>query len=143
MTNAVFVDAEGALRDWINSVSGLTGQGNPISLGAHLKPLRSPASGSYVRLLLLTSSPELTAERPIGRARVSGTIIGGTKEAASKAATAYANQLASLKGEPVLMGSCLCLIADNIVGPQAINDQDTDKNQYRYLVDADLYFATP
>lgn len=143
MTTATFVDAEGAVRDWINSVSGLTGQGNPISLGAHLKLLRSPAAGSYVRLLLLTSSPELTAENPVGRARISGTVYGGTKEAASKAATAYANALASLNGVRTPMGNVICLVADNIVGPQAINDQETDKNQYRYLVDADLYFTTP
>jgi hypothetical protein len=139
-----FVDAEGVWKDYVNSLTAsLVGQGKPLSLGAHLKPLRSPASGSYVRLLLLTGSPELTAENPVGRARISGTIYGGTKEAAALAATAYANVLVSLNGVRTPMGSAVCLTTDAIQGPQAIDDQDTNKNQYRYLVDADLYFTTP
>lgn len=138
-----FVDAEGAVKEWVNSVPGLTGQGNPLSLGAHLKLLRSPASGSYIHLLLLTGSPELTAENPVGRARIAGVIYGGTKEAASKGAVAYANKLTTLNGARTPMGAnAVCLVADNITGPQAIDDQSTDKNQYRYQVDADLYFTT-
>lgn len=138
-----FVDAEGALRTWINTRTDLVGPGKALALGAHLKPLRSPASGAYVRLLLLTSSPELTAENPVGRARVSGVVHGTTKESAAVAASAYANALLRLAGQSEPMGNVVCLIADNITGPQAIDDQDTVKNQYRYMVDADLYFTTP
>lgn len=137
------VDAEGALRTWINLRTDLVGPGKPLALGAHLKPLRSPASGAYVRLLLLTSSPELTAERPVGRARVSGTVFGTTKESAAVAANSYANALLDLAGQPEPMGDVVCLLADNITGPQAIDDHDTTKNQYRYVVDADLYFTAP
>lgn len=137
-----FVDAEGALKDWVNNQTDLVGRGRPLALGAHLKPLRSPAHGAYVRLLLLSSSPELTAENPVGRARLSGVIHGTTKESAAVAASAYANALLQLNGRREPMGDVVCVIADNITGPQAIDDQDTTKNQYRYVVDADLYFTT-
>jgi hypothetical protein len=142
MTLAPFVDAEGAFKDYLNTLTGtLVGQGKPLAHGAHLKPLRSPAAGAYVWLTLISGSPSLTAENPVGRARISGLIYGATKEAASKGATAYANLLASLDGKRTPMRDVICLTSDNIQGPSLVNDQDSTKNQYRYLVDADLFFT--
>jgi len=145
MSVITFVDAEAAVRAWINGNASLTGGATPpISQGAHLKRLDS-VRGVYVHLLLISTTTGLTAEVPIGCARISGTIYGGKKDTAEIGARAYANELWSLirlGAFPVAMGSAVCRAVDNITGPLAIDDYETSHEQYRYLVDADFYLTT-
>lgn len=136
------LDGEGIVRNWINTRTDLVGQGRPVQHGAHLKRLRSPAAGAYAYILGIAQGPDLTAETPVSRCRVSATFYAGTKESASVAAVAYATVLETLNGRPEAMGDFKCLIVDSISGPNPINDQDTTREQYRYLVDADFYITT-
>lgn len=136
------VDAEGAVKDWVNGRTDLVGKSGPIPLGAHLGRLRSPGSRAYVRLLRVGGTRALTAESPVDQARISATVYGTTKEVAAQAAVAYTNALEGLSGAPTPMGPLvICHIVDNITGPLAIDDSDTTREQYRYLVDADFYLA--
>jgi hypothetical protein len=139
------VDSEAAVRAWINGNATLTGgTAPPLTQGAHLKRLDS-VRGCYVHLLLITTTSGLTAEVPVGCARISGTIYGGKKDVAEVGARAYANELWALVRLgllPVAMGSAVCRVVDNITGPLALDDYETSHEQYRYLVDADFYLST-
>lgn len=136
------VDAEGAVKAWIDSLTtDLVGLGNPLQHGAHFNRLRSPATGAYALLYRVGGSRALTAERPYDLARISATIHGLTKETACRAAVAYVNALEAVNGAPVVMGDAVCQVVDNITGPLAIDDSTTDREQYRYLVDADFFFS--
>lgn len=138
----MYVDAEGAVRDWVNSLTSLVGEGNPLLLGAHLDRLRSPARGCYAWLLRVGGTPELTAERPVDRARISASIYGLTKESAAAAAVAYANALLTLEGRRTPMGlDVVCLAVDSIAGPTAIDPSSVTEDRHRYLVDCDLLLA--
>ena len=133
------LDAEGIVRTWINSRSDLVGPSKPLERGAFLKRLRS--QGVYAMLLTVGTPPDLTAETPIGRARISATIYASTKKASSDAAVAYASVLESMKGNPEKAGDYRILVVDNIAGPIPVDDQLTTREEFRYLVDADFWIT--
>ena len=137
-TAAAFVDAEGVIKDWFNSLSGIVGSGNVVALGAHLHRLRSPFRGSYVLLSVVGTPIALTEERSTAQARVSASVYGVTKESATAAALAYANALADLGVKHPTVGTVQILTADAITGPVYIPDIDEE----RYIVDADIYFKS-
>ncbi|MCX5066662.1 hypothetical protein OOJ91_12310 [Micromonospora lupini] len=133
-----YVDAERAVAGWINSLTGsLVGPGRPLLKGAHLTALRGAASSCYALLSLLPGSVALGVENPDHRARVSASIYGPTKEAATTAAIAYANALLTLDGRRQPMTGAVCLVVDpdSISGPAWLPDQAGP----RLLVDADFY----
>jgi hypothetical protein len=133
------VAAVTAVREWLNGRADLVGTGNPIQLGAHRKRIRSPGQGAWVLLSRVGGSGDLLAEETVDRARIGAVIYAGTDEAAEAAAVAYANAVEGLAGDPVAMGSSRCLVADNITGPQLIDQHASDGEQYAYQVDADFY----
>lgn len=133
------LDVEKIVKDWINSRTDLVGPSRPIKAGAHLKNIRH--QGCYAFLIAIGTPIDLTAERPIGRARISATINGATKEIASKGAIAYASVLETLTGAPEKAGDYKILVVDNISGPLPIDDQQTTREQFRYLVDADFWLT--
>lgn len=126
-----FVDAEAALQQWINSLtSTLVGPGNPLPLGAHLRRLRSPLK-AYVMVSRIGGYDD-PGEMPVDNARMTGMVYAGTKEAAGKAAFAYANALRGLQGKPVTTDAGTILSVVSITGPLYSVDGDEE----RYLVDA-------
>lgn len=134
---AAFVDAERAVADWVNSLPGLVGVGKPLAKGAHLTALRGAASSCYALLTLLPSSPVFGVENPDHRARISASIYGPTKEAATTAAIAYANALLTLDGRRRAMNQaviCLVVDSDSISGPAWAPDAAGP----RLVVDADF-----
>lgn len=135
------VTAITAVLKWVNAHPTLTGRGKPLDRGAfRTVPTRSPATGCYVLLYRLDGSDALIAEEPADRARVAGVVYGPDDEAAERAATAYANAVAALSGRPVAMGdAATCLVADDVVGPQLIDNRAGTGEQYAYQVDADFY----
>jgi hypothetical protein len=140
----VVVEAEGAVKAWLNGRTDLVGPGRPIRLGAHTGRLRSPGAGAYAYILRIGGVPALTAENPVDQARIAATLFGPTKEVAALAATAYANALHALHlgGPPVEMGPhAVCRTVDSITGPLAIDEHESQREQYRYQVDADFYLA--
>lgn len=132
-------DAEGIVKNWINSRSDLVGPSKPLVRGAHLKRIRS--QGVYAMIMTVGTPGDLTAERPIGRARISATIYASTKQAAAIAAVAYMTVLESINGVPEKAGDYKILVVDNITGPIPIDDQLTTREEFRYLVDADFWIA--
>ncbi|PZG17804.1 hypothetical protein C1I95_14740 [Micromonospora craterilacus] len=133
-----YVDAERAVADWINSLTAsLVGLGRPLSKGAHLTELRGAASACYALLSLLPGGVALGVENPDHRARISASIYGPTKEAATVAAIAYADTLLTCDGRPQPMGAAVCLVVDpdSVTGPLWLPDQAGP----RLLVDADFY----
>lgn len=132
---ATFVDAEEAVRAWINGLTSLVGAGNPLAKGAHLHELRGAATACYAELQLTGGSAALSAENPDHRAAMSALIYGPTREAAALAATAYANAVEELDGRPAAAGSATALVADNVAGPTWAPDGIVP----RYLVSAEFY----
>jgi len=136
---AAFVDAERAVADWVNSLTDtLVGVDNPLAKGAHLHELRGAASSCYAWLSLVGGSPTVSPENPDHRARISASVYGTTKEAATAAALAYANALLTLDGRPQPMTGATCLVVDpdSISGPLWLPDRAGP----RLLVDADFFF---
>lgn len=129
-----------AVRAWVNAQRGtLVGPGTPIVQGAFKEQPRSTADGAYVVLSRVGGTGDLFAESPADRARISASIYAGTDDAAERAAVAYANAVEALSGARASMGGSICLVADNITGPLTVDNHDNDREQYRYLVDADFY----
>lgn len=134
-----FVAAVGIVRDWLTAQTGLVGPGKPIALGAFRQHPRSPGNGAYVLLSRIGRAADLVAEDVIDSPRISASIYAGTEEAAELAAVAYANAVTSLTGSPAVMGDTHCLIADDLVGPLLVDNHDSDREQWQYLVDASFY----
>lgn len=148
MTTPVFTDAEGVVRAWVNSRPTLVGVGRPLQKGAMLNRQPGAASVAYALLSLVGGGEApFGVESPTQVARISAAIYGRTKEQASKAATAYANELVALplRG-PVLVTwisdgawtSATILTVDGMSGPLWM----PDVGEPRYVVDADFYLAT-
>lgn len=136
MTQAVFVDAKGAVRAWVNSLTAtLVGAGKPLALGAHFVRLRSPYSGAFL-LLSQVGGDDVYLAEGAQRARISGQVYATTQQTADLAAIAYANAVRQLGVGNVLMVGAVCLTAGNISGPVEADDGD----EPRRLVDADFYF---
>lgn len=133
------LDTEGIVKNWINTRGDLVGAGKPLVRGAFLN--RQKGAGTYAYIIVVGTPPNLTAETPIARARISATIYGATKQAANNAAVAYANVLESMNGNPEPMGDYKCLVVDNISGPLPLDEHLTTREEYRYLVDADFWIT--
>lgn len=134
------VAATAAVLAWVNAHPTLTGPGMPLDGGAFRDQVRSPSRGAYLVLTRIDGADALVAETPIDEARIAGLIFAATDEAAEAAAVGYANALAALSGTPGAMGDATCLIVDNIVGPQFLDDGAGARGElYAYQVDATFY----
>lgn len=130
MTAKTYADALGAMRAWINSrTTTLVGLGNPLQLGAHLKYVQGGQAGAYAFLEEQASiRSEDAPESPDMLAIMSAQIYGGTREAASLAATALAEEISSnMEGAGAVAvtasgASVLLLVADDIQGPSWFPD---------------------
>lgn len=139
----VFVDAEGIVRDWVNSLTGtLVGPGKPLELGAWLNHPRSPYRGAYLYLTAGRADDDFMTGAA-SRNPVYGQVYGVTRKQAADAAVAYANTLRQLyianQSMPtVLAPRAVCAGVDFISGPLYSPDRDEE----RFLVDA-TFFLTP
>jgi hypothetical protein len=134
-----YLDAGGAVKEWVNTVSGLTGASNPIPLGASLKQREGAANAAYGYIVELPATTWGGAEHQSLSARIELQIYGPTKEAAATAAVAYCEALMTLvHGQrAILPESGATLVgADNVEGPQWFPDNE----EPRYIVDADFLF---
>lgn len=138
--SSVSVDAEGALRFWLNSVTTLVGPTGPVSLGFFLELQRSKNSGTYGQLGRLAGADAFGVEAPADMARITCSIFSTTRQAAAAGAVAYANTLRTLSVvKPSLAEyDAVIRLADNISGPLWV--PNLDKALPQYLVDADIYF---
>lgn len=134
-----YLPAVTIVRAWLNSIDTLSGPGNPIARGAHRRHPRSPGQGAYVLLSRIGRAGDLVAEDLLDSPRISASIYAGTDEAAELAAVAYCNTVSSLTGAPAVMADARCLTADDVVGPLIVDNHDSDREQWQYLVDASFY----
>lgn len=120
MSARTYVNSLGVMREWINSRTGtLVGAGNPLQLGAHLKKILGGQPSAYAFLEEQFSTRSLDAgENPDMMAALSAQIYGGTREAATTAAIALAEELSTaFDGTPVLTPDALIMAVDEIQGP--------------------------
>lgn len=134
------VAAVKAVLAWVNAHPTLTGEGNPLDQGAFRGQVRSPSRGAYLELYRIDGADALTAEEGVDQARIAGVIYAGTDEAAEDAAVAYANALCQVTGTPAVMGDAVCLVVDDIVGPQAVDNRaGPGGDRFAYQVDASFF----
>jgi hypothetical protein len=137
------VDAEGAVKDWLNGRGDLVGRSRPIPLGAHLTLLRSPGKGAYAYLQVIAGSRALAAEAPVHAARISAQFRGTTRETAMHAAVAYTTALEGMDGVPTPMGpGVLCHTVADVAGPMLPTDEhESNRERWVVVVDADFYLS--
>ena len=136
---STYLDAAGAVKEWINSVTGLAGAGGALGIGAVLKNREGAATVPYVFLVELPASLWGGAEHPSMRARLSHQIYGPTRESAAAGATALAEALTILsQGSRVTLPTAGVTLAgaDTVDGPQWFPDGE----EPRYVLDADYLF---
>lgn len=135
-----FFDVEGILRTWVNTLTGtLVGTGHPLTLGAHLHRLRSPARGCYAILTAVGTPLSLDEEQTTGAGRISASIYSATtRENAALAAVAYANALQTITFTRPVVGSVRLMCVDAVTGPLYVPDIAEE----RYLVDADVWLGS-
>jgi hypothetical protein len=130
MASLTYTDAVGAVKAWIDSrTATLTGVGNPLQKGAATKVLTTPACFAYLEET--TAFQGGGAESPDTYAGIGAQVYGPTRESATLAATALAEELTAfmLAGRPATVtlndGSLAQLLtADDITGPSWFPDEN-------------------
>ncbi len=125
-----YADAADAMRRWISARPTLSGPGNPLWLGAHLKKLPANEQQAYAFLEEQFSlrSPD-SGENPDLMSSLSAQVYGHTREAATRAALALAEELSTeLEGRETVValadGSVILYAVDDITGPSWAPDGD-------------------
>jgi hypothetical protein len=138
MGNVAFVDAEGLVRTYLNSVSTLCGAPPAPLRGVFLHPLRSTQSGAH-GVVTQVGGYDDGGDANLSYARLSHEVRASTKEAALTAAVALANALRALDGNPQVVPSFGTLRSvTDISGPVFVPDGD----EPRYVVTA-LHIVSP
>jgi hypothetical protein len=125
MVARTYVDALGAMRAWINSrTATLVGEGMPLQGGAHLKYLQGSTPITYAYLEELTSVRSADSpESPDMMAMLSAQVFGGTREAATTAAVALAEEISTqLCGCQAAVPGAVIFVSDDITGPSWFPD---------------------
>jgi hypothetical protein len=139
--------ATDAVRAWINARRDLTGEGNPLALGAYLTQQRSPAAGAYAVLARQETGTggTLTAEPSpaLAIARVHAMVYAGTETAAETAAAALRTAWEELTGCPEPCGDTgtFVLVTDNHTGPLYVPMPGEGGEQFCFQVGADFVLA--
>jgi hypothetical protein len=127
MTARTYVDAVGAMREWINAQEAdLVGPGNPLQLGAHLKKLAGgePAAYAFMEENISLRSED-SAESPDMMAQLTAQVYGQTRESATIPILALAEKLSStFDGRPAATSTATILAIDDIQGPTWLPDGD-------------------
>ena len=125
MTSRTYADAVGAMREWINSrTATLVGVGFPLQQGAHLKRISggAPAAYAYIEDGFSLRSDD-SPESPDLIAAMSAQIYADTREAATAAAVALAEEISTqLDGRPWSVTGATIYAADDIQGPSFVPD---------------------
>jgi hypothetical protein len=127
---ATYVDSVAAVRAWINGrTTTLVGSGKPLQKGAHLRHLDGAASATYALIEEVGAvRSDDAAEDPDMVSILSAQVYGGTREAATAAAVALAEELSSqLCGCAVAVTGATLFVADDIQGPTWAPDEDVPR----------------
>lgn len=136
------VAATAAIREWINTRSGLTGQGKPLSRGAFLdgEAIRSPAHGAYAIIARDAggTSAVVAEDYGVSAARITAHVKAGTIQAAEAAAVALCNAFQSLTGCPEPCGSTgvTVLVAGDFAEPGYVAVPGSGGEQFEFTTGA-------
>jgi hypothetical protein len=129
VTAQTYTDAVGAVKAWIDSRPTLVGLGNPLQKGAATKVLTTPACFAYLEET--TTFQGGGPENPDMLAGIGAQVYGPTREAATLAAVALAEELSAfaLAGRSAVVTlhdgtQAQLLVADDITGPSWFPDED-------------------
>jgi hypothetical protein len=134
---STYVDSVSVIRAWINGrTATLVGAGHPLQKGAHLKHLDGAASATYALIEEITAlRSDDAAEDPDMMSVLSAQVYGGTREAATAAAVALAEELSSqLCGCQAAVTGALIFVADDIQGPTWAPDNDVPRLIVQFTV---------
>jgi hypothetical protein len=134
---ATYVDSVAAMRAWINGrTATLVGLGFPLQKGAHLKHLDGAASATYALIEEVTAlRSEDSPEDPDMMSVLTAQVYGGTREAATAAAVALAEELSGqLAGRQTAVPGALIFVSDDIQGPTWAPDQDVPRMIVQFTV---------
>jgi hypothetical protein len=131
-----YVDVVGAVRAWINSRTALVGLGRPLQKGAHFKRLDGAADATYALLTEAASYRSPNApEAPDMMAVIDAQVYGGTREEATTAAVALAEELSTgLAGIPAAVPDASLQVADDFTGPLWAPDNETPRLTLTFTV---------
>ena len=130
-----YTDAVGAVRAWINSRTTLVGLGHPLQKGAHFKRLDGAADATYALLSEAASYRSNGAEAPDMMAVIDAQVYGGTREEATAAAVALAEELSTgLAGIPAAVAGAVLQVADDFTGPLWAPDNETPRLTLTFTV---------
>lgn len=128
----VAVDAEGAIKAWVDTVV----KGAALTHGAQLQPLRSPVTATYVLISRVGGPVDRNTDWDVPR--ISAIFHGPTRQAAYLAAVAYLNAIYSL-ADPTPMGTiAICHGVDVDSGPSELPDPS---GHARFYVQASFYLS--
>lgn len=128
-------DAEQAVREWVKTSSGIAGPGLPLTNGAHIGHISSPATATVAELARVGGGPDGSGY--LDQPRISAQVYGPTREVAFAAAQSFGNALAGLAERPATLagiGKIFAAFGITILWAP-------DGNRARYLVDAELQIA--
>jgi hypothetical protein len=102
MGQILLVDAEGAVKVYLNTYPGLTGSGNPLANGIHLGKARSPSKGAIGELQAGPRTPNDISDdvRIQFRVKAVGS-EGGARALAERACRKLAEAILALTGTGV------------------------------------------
>lgn len=115
-----YVNALDVMRTWINSrTTTLVGAGKPLQKGAHLRFLLGATPGTYAFLEEQPATRSLDSpENPDMIATLTAQVFGGTREDATTAAVALAEELSTqLCGCQQAVPGAIIWVSDDIQGP--------------------------
>jgi hypothetical protein len=135
VTGLTYADAVGAVRAWINGRASLVGLGNPLQKGAHFKRLDGAANATYVLLSEAATYRSTGAESPDMMAVIDAQVYGGTREEATTAAVALAEELSTgLSAVPMAVPGAVLQVADDFTGPLWAPDNDLPRLTLTFTV---------
>jgi hypothetical protein len=136
MSALTYVDAVGAVRAFINGrTTTLVGLGYPLQKGAHFKRLDGAADATYALLTESASYRSSGAESPDMMAVIDAQVYGGTREEATAAAVALAEELSTvLNGPAVSVPGATLFAADEFTGPLWAPDGDLPRLSLTFTV---------
>lgn len=134
---ATYVDSVAVMRAWINGrTATLVGLGHPLQKGAHLKHLDGAASAAYALIEEVTAlRSDDSPEDPDMMSVLAAQVYGGTREAATAAAVALAEELSGqLAGRQSAVPGAVIFVSDDIQGPTWAPDQDAPRMIVQFTV---------
>lgn len=137
------VNAEGALRDWVNSQTVAAAPASPLQSvltgGADLATRRGTGEAPYA-VITRIGGPSTVGLAPVDRPRFQVEVLSSNRKTAERAAVALSTALEAMWGAPVVMGvgttaTCRGALVESMVYSPGLN------NTPRYVLTVSATFS--